>query len=83
MKYRIKVTPKSFVDAEEQKWWQENPPRFVGESKFESFKKDVKHSLVVLQNEAKVFDTIEEVNEWLEVLVTNKSVNYEIVLADS
>lgn len=82
MKYCIKVTPKSFVDVEEQKWWKENSPRFVGESKFESFKKDVKHSLVVPQNEAKVFDSIEEADEWLKVLVTNKSSNYEIVPAN-
>lgn len=82
MKYRIQVRPKSFIDPEEQRWWQENSPRFVGYSKFESFK-DVRHSIVVQQDDAKIFDTIEEVNEWLEVLVTNKSVNYEIVLADS
>jgi hypothetical protein len=82
MKYCIQITPKSFVDAEDQKWWQENSPRFMGESKSISFKGDVKHSIVVPQDEAKVFDTIEEANQWLEILVTDKSSNYEIVPAN-
>ena len=81
MKFKIQITPKGYVDAEDQKWWEKNSPRFVGESEFESFKRDVQHSRSVPESHAIIFNTIEEANEWLTVLVTDKTTNYEIVPA--
>lgn len=81
MKFRIQITPKGYVDAEDQKWWEKNSPRFVGESELGSLKGDVQHSRSVPESHAYVFDTIEEANEWLAVLVTDKTTNYEIVPA--
>ena len=69
---KIRITPK----------FGESISQFVGESKKDYLKGNVWHSIEVPESEAKIFTTIEEANQWLEVLVTDKSSDYEIVPAN-
>ena len=81
MKFKIQIIPKGYVDAEDRQWWMDNGPRFVGDSKTTDLKGDVQHSRSVPESHAIIFNTIEQANEWLAVLVTDKTTNYEIVPA--